>query len=66
MRYLADLEERLSSLGAHDRLRVMLSNGGVATAQDAADATDPDARVRPRRRRARRGALRGAERLQRT
>ncbi len=35
-RYLADLEERLSSLGAHDRLRVMLSNGGVATATDAA------------------------------
>ena len=36
VRYLADLEERLSSLGAHDRLRVMLSNGGVATAKDAA------------------------------
>jgi len=37
VRYLADLEERLAGLGAPDRLRVMLSNGGVATAQDAAD-----------------------------
>jgi N-methylhydantoinase A len=37
VRYLADLERRLASLGAEDRLRVMLSNGGVATAQDAAE-----------------------------
>jgi N-methylhydantoinase A len=36
VRYLADLEERLAGLGAGGRLRVMLSNGGVATAQDAA------------------------------
>jgi N-methylhydantoinase A len=37
VRYLEDLEDRLSSLGASDRLRVMLSNGGVATATDAAE-----------------------------
>ena len=37
MRYLADLEDRLSALGARDRLRVMLSNGGVAMARDAAE-----------------------------
>src|SRR5262249_20770743 len=37
VRYLADLEERLSGLGAGGRLRVMLSNGGVATARDAAE-----------------------------
>jgi N-methylhydantoinase A len=37
VRYLGDLEERLGSLGAKDRLRVMLSNGGVATARDAAE-----------------------------
>ncbi|MBE2317633.1 hydantoinase/oxoprolinase family protein [Solirubrobacter sp. CPCC 204708] len=37
VRYLDDLEARLSALGAGDRLRVMLSNGGVATARDAAD-----------------------------
>ncbi len=36
VRYLADLEARLSALGAPERLRVMLSNGGVATARDAA------------------------------
>jgi N-methylhydantoinase A len=36
VRYLADLEARLAGLGASRRLRVMLSNGGVATAQDAA------------------------------
>lgn len=36
VRYLADLEARLGALGASDRLRVMLSNGGVATAEDAA------------------------------
>jgi N-methylhydantoinase A len=36
VRYLADLEGRLGALGAPDRLRVMLSNGGVATARDAA------------------------------
>jgi N-methylhydantoinase A len=36
VRYLADLEERLEGLGAGNRLRVMLSNGGVATAEDAA------------------------------
>ncbi|MDA0168535.1 hydantoinase/oxoprolinase family protein [Solirubrobacter taibaiensis] len=37
VRYLEDLEERLTGLGAGGRLRVMLSNGGVATAKDAAD-----------------------------
>ena len=37
VRYLADLEERLDGLGAGGRLRVMLSNGGVATAEDAAE-----------------------------
>jgi N-methylhydantoinase A len=37
VRYLEDLEQRLASLGASDRLRVMLSNGGVATAPDAAE-----------------------------
>jgi N-methylhydantoinase A len=37
VRYLADLETRLAALGAGGRLRVMLSNGGVATAQEAAD-----------------------------
>jgi N-methylhydantoinase A len=31
------VQERLSALGARDRLRVMLSNGGVATAHDAAE-----------------------------
>jgi N-methylhydantoinase A len=36
VRYLADLEQRLAGLGAGGRLRVMLSNGGVATARDAA------------------------------
>ena len=57
MRYLADLEERLERRSARGgRLRVMLSNGGVATARDAADAADPDARVRAGRRRAGRRA----------
>jgi N-methylhydantoinase A len=37
VRYLTDLEQRLAGLGAPGRLRVMLSNGGVATAQDAAE-----------------------------
>ena len=37
VRYLTDLEQRLSGFGASGRLRVMLSNGGVATAQDAAE-----------------------------
>src|SRR3954452_7534593 len=37
VRYLADLETRLAGLGAPDRLRVMLSHGGVATARDAAE-----------------------------
>ena len=37
VRYLTDLEQRLTGLGASGRLRVMLSNGGVATAQDAAE-----------------------------
>jgi N-methylhydantoinase A len=37
VRYLTDLEQRLAGLGAPDRLRVMLSNGGVATAPDAAE-----------------------------
>src|SRR3954454_2711348 len=37
VRYLADLEARLGELGAGGRLRVMLSNGGVATAEDAAE-----------------------------
>jgi N-methylhydantoinase A len=36
VRYLDDLEARLGGLGAGGRLRVMLSNGGVATARDAA------------------------------
>src|SRR5215207_9539965 len=37
VRYLTDLEQRLTGLDASGRLRVMLSNGGVATAQDAAE-----------------------------
>jgi N-methylhydantoinase A len=37
VRYLADLEDRLARLGAGGRLRVMLSNGGVALARDAAE-----------------------------
>jgi N-methylhydantoinase A len=36
VRYLDDLERRLAGLGADDRLRVMLSNGGIATATSAA------------------------------
>jgi N-methylhydantoinase A len=35
-RYLDDLERRLDGLGAGGRLRVMLSNGGIATAEAAA------------------------------
>ena len=65
VRYLEDLEERLTGLGAGGRLRVMLSNGGVATARDAADRPIRMLESGPGRRRARGRAVRGPERLPR-
>ncbi len=65
VRYLEDLEQRLTGLGAGGRLRVMLSNGGVATARDAADRPIRMLESGSGRRCARGRAVRGAERLPR-
>ena len=64
--YLDDLAGRLESIGIPGGLRVMLSHGGVATPETARAAPDPDARVRPGRRRARGREVRRHDAARRT
>ena len=60
--YLDELQKWLSSEGFGGSVLMMLSNGGVVSADDAAAHADPPRRVRPGSRRARRELVRQAPR----